>query len=88
MRSSGLSKNTVWNWLLRYLKLLLNLPNLEIISADKELALSALRLMRDCHLAPRDALHAATAIACGVDFLVTSDAHFSRVKELKVKGFE
>jgi Predicted nucleic acid-binding protein, contains PIN domain len=67
---------------------MLNLPNLEIVSADKELALSALRLMRDCHLAPRDALHAATAIACGVDFLVTSDAHFSRVKELKIKDLE
>lgn len=67
---------------------MLNLPNLEIVAADKELALSALRLMRDCHLAPRDALHAATAIECGVDFLVTSDAHFSRVKELKVKGLE
>ena len=67
---------------------MLNLPNLEIVSADKELALSALRLMRECHIAPRDALHAATAIACGVDFLVTSDPHFSRVKELKVKGLE
>jgi len=67
---------------------MMNLPNLEIISADKELALSALRLMRDCHLAPRDALHAATAIACDVDFVVTSDEHFSRVKELKVKGLE
>lgn len=67
---------------------MLNLPNLEIIAVDKELALSALRLMRDCHLAPRDALHAATAIDCGVDCFVTSDADFGKVKELKVKALK
>ncbi len=67
---------------------MLNLPNLAIVPADKELALSALRLMRECNLAPRDALHAATAIAKNVDCLVTSDAHFGRVNELKVVGLE
>jgi predicted nucleic acid-binding protein len=65
---------------------MLNFPNLEIVPADKELALSALRLMRECHLAPRDALHAATALAEKVDCLVTADAHFGRVKDLKVTG--
>jgi len=67
---------------------ILNLPNLEIIAADKETAMAAVALIRKYNLAPRDALHAATAIACGIDFLVTSDAHFSRVKELKVKSLE
>ena len=65
---------------------LLNFPNLEIIPADRELALSALQLIRDCHLAPRDALHAATAIAEKADYIVTTDAHFGKVKELKLKG--
>jgi uncharacterized protein len=65
---------------------MLNFPNLGIVPADKELALSALHLMKDCHLAPRDALHAATALAEKVDCMVTCDAHFGRVKELKVVG--
>ncbi len=65
---------------------MLNFPNLEIIDATRELALSALGLIRELHLAPRDALHAATALAEKVDCMVTCDAHFGRVKELKVVG--
>jgi predicted nucleic acid-binding protein len=65
---------------------LLNFPNLEIVVADKELALAALQRIRELHLAPRDALHAATAMAERVDCMVTTDAHFGRVKELKVEG--
>ncbi len=65
---------------------MLNFSNLEIIDATKELALSALRLIREAHLAPRDALHAATAIAEKVDYVVTTDAHFGKIKELKIKG--
>jgi predicted nucleic acid-binding protein len=67
---------------------MLNFPNLEIVAADKETAMAAVTLIRKYGLAPRDALHAATAIACKVDCLITSDAHFGRVKELVVKGFE
>ena len=65
---------------------LLNFPNLEIIPADRELALSALQLIRECNLAPRDALHAATAILKKVAYIVTTDAHFGKIKELKLKG--
>jgi uncharacterized protein len=65
---------------------LLNFPNLEIIPADRELALSALQLIRECNLAPRDGLHAATAISEKVDYIVTTDAHFGKIKELKLKG--
>jgi predicted nucleic acid-binding protein len=67
---------------------MLNFPNLEIAAADKETAMAAVTLIRKYGLAPRDALHAATAIAEKVDCLVTSDAHFGRVKELEVKGLE
>lgn len=65
---------------------LLNFPNLEIIPVDRELASSALHLIRECHLAPRDALHAATAIAEKADYIVSTDSHFDRVKELKRKN--
>jgi hypothetical protein len=64
---------------------MLNFPNLEIIPADREAVRSALQIIREYHLAPRDAIHAATAIAEKADFIVSTDAHFDRVKELKRK---
>ena len=64
---------------------MLNFPNLEIIPADREAVRSALQIIREYHLAPRDAIHAATAIAEKVDFIVSTDAHFDRIKELKRK---
>jgi predicted nucleic acid-binding protein len=64
---------------------LLNFPNLEIIPANRELAFSALQLIREYRLSPRDAMHAATAIAEKADCIVSTDAHFDRVNELKRK---
>ena len=65
---------------------MLSFPNLEIVPADKETVLSAIALIRRYNLAPRDALHAATALAEKADCMVTTDAHFGKVKELKIKG--
>ena len=65
---------------------LLNFPNLEIITVDRELALEALQLIKEHNLAPRDALHAAAAIAEKADFIVSTDAHFDQLKELKRKN--
>ena len=62
---------------------LLNFPNIEIVPANRELAVSAVRIMRECGLRPRDALHAATAIAEKADCIISTDAHFDRVKQLK-----
>ncbi|MFB3889144.1 MAG: type II toxin-antitoxin system VapC family toxin [Candidatus Bathyarchaeia archaeon] len=62
---------------------LLDFPNLKIVPADRELAFSALRLVRECGLDPRDALHAATALAEKADCIVSTDAHFGRVTGLK-----
>lgn len=61
---------------------LLNFPNLEIIPTDRELALSALKIINEYNLAPRDALHAATAIAAKADCIVSTDPHFKKIKEL------
>ena len=61
---------------------LLNFPNLEIISADRKLALSALKIINEYNLAPRDALHAASAIASKADCFVSMDVHFDKIKEL------
>ncbi len=62
---------------------LLNFPNLEIVPVDRELVLLALRLIEKHHLAPRDAIHAATAIADKADVIVSTDAHFDNMKEPK-----
>ena len=62
---------------------MLNFPNLEIIPADKELARSAIQIIRKYNLAPRNAIHAATAIAEKVEFIVSTNSHFNRVKETK-----
>ncbi len=62
---------------------LLNFPNIDIVSADRKLALTALKLINEYNLAPRDAIHAATAIAMKADFIVSTDPHFDKIKELK-----
>jgi len=62
---------------------LLNFPNLDIISADRDLSLSALQIIKEHHLTPRDAIHAATAIAAKAEAVVSTDTHFDRIKELK-----
>ena len=64
---------------------LLNFPNLEIVPPDKEVMRSALQIIKEYHLAPRNAIHAATAIAEKADFIVSTDTHFDRIKELKRK---
>jgi len=65
---------------------LLNFPNIEIVPADRELAVAAVRIMRECVLRPRDAIHAATAIAEKADCIVSIDPHFDRVRGLKRKN--
>src|SRR4030066_2250570 len=62
---------------------LLNFPNLEIVPATREIASSALKLIKEYGLRPRDAMHAATAMAEKVDCIISTDPHFDRVKELK-----
>ena len=62
---------------------LLNFPNLEIISADRDVALSAQQIIKEYHLAPRDAIHAATAIAGKAEAVVSTDTHFDKIKGLK-----
>jgi predicted nucleic acid-binding protein len=62
---------------------LLNFPNLEIICVDRDLSLSALQIIKEYHLAPRDAIHVATALGTKAEVVVSTDAHFDKIKELK-----
>jgi predicted nucleic acid-binding protein len=61
----------------------LNFPNLELTWVTGELVGSALTLVRKYHLNTRDAIHAATAIKEKVDYIVSTDPHFDKIKELK-----
>ena len=61
---------------------LINMPKLDIVSTDETILRSALDLMRRYAFDPRDSIHAASAISCKADALVSTDAHFDRLKEL------
>lgn len=65
---------------------MLNFPNLTIVSVDREFVSSALGIIRKYHLALRDAIHTATALAEKVDFIVSTDNHFDKIVELKRKS--
>ena len=60
----------------------LNFPNLELAPVTGELVAFALSIMRKYRIDPRDAIHAATAIVDKVDYIVSSDPHFDKIKEL------
>ena len=79
-RNRGLEKA------LETVEAMLYYPNLDIIPADREIILSAMQIIRESNLAPRDAIHAATALAEKVDCIVSTDRHFEKVKELTWKN--
>jgi predicted nucleic acid-binding protein len=64
---------------------LINMPKLNLVSTDETILRSALDLMRRYAFDPRDSIHAASAIACKADALVSTDTHFDRLKELPRK---
>ena len=63
----------------------LNFPNLKLVAVNGELLALALNLIRKYQLDPRDAIHAATALTAKAKTVVSTDAHFDRIKELKRK---
>ncbi len=62
---------------------LLLLPGLQILDATADDWSRALDLMADSRLKPRDALHAATALAHGCKRVVSDDSDFDGVKGLR-----
>ena len=61
---------------------LLNFPNLELKPVDLELLSLTMEIIKKYNLDPRDAIHAATAIAAKADYIVSTDPHFDRIKGL------
>lgn len=63
---------------------ILEIPNLLLIELTAAQSLQALGLMERYGILPRDALHTATTLETGVDVIITADADFARVDELRV----
>lgn len=63
----------------------LNFPNLRLVLVNGELLVLALSLIKNYNLDPRDAIHAATAIMEKTKIVVSTDAHFDKIKELRRK---
>ena len=62
---------------------MLSFPNLELVSADREIVFSALQIVKRYRMAPRDAIHVATAMAEKVDTFISLDTDFNKVTELQ-----
>ena len=63
---------------------LLQFNNLRILAVDEKIMSLSLRFMhRYGHLKPRDAIHVAAAYDNGVFTIITEDADFERIKEIK-----
>src|SRR5207244_12307864 len=58
-------------------------PNLRFVSASEEIMRSAQRLLSEYDLAPRDAIHVASALSKPVDALVSDDSGLDVVREVK-----
>ena len=62
---------------------LLDLPNLQFLDIDQRVLSGAQDLLDAYELKPRDAIHAASAIVNGIDEILSDDADFDVVKELR-----
>ena len=65
----------------------INMPRLTIIPVDEAVIRSAVGIMRRYGLDPRDSIHAASAILCQAEAIISVDPHFDKVKELPRKPF-
>lgn len=71
---------TVW----RYEAQLTNLPNLDLVGVDFDVALRSAELRAKHGIAPADALIIASAINSGATAFVTNDRRLERVDELAI----
>lgn len=63
----------------------LEFPNVKIISADANVLYYAQKLVETYRIAPRDSIHAATAIMKNTTELISDDDDFDIIKEIKRK---
>jgi len=65
----------------------INMPRLILVSVDEKVIRDAVDLIRRYEFDPRDSIHAASAIQCRAEALISSDLHFDRMKELTRRLF-
>jgi predicted nucleic acid-binding protein len=59
------------------------IAHLSVIGVSERVPQRALPLMRKYNLDPRDAFHVATMLEAGITIIVSTDADFDRVKEIR-----
>jgi uncharacterized protein len=64
-------------------KKLLGFPNLQFITADENVIARAQKLMEKYKLSPRDSIHVASALEKRTKSVISDDADFDQVKEIK-----
>lgn len=68
----------------QYKNILTGSRNLELVNVTPDVADDAARLRAQYRLRLPDALHLASALISGAEFLITNDAHFRNVTELRI----
>lgn len=64
-------------------KRFLSYPGLKLINADEKVVNFAQQLISKYEIGPRDAIHAATALVNNVTKIISDDADFDKIKEIK-----
>ncbi len=64
-------------------KKLLGFPNLQFVAADENVLARAQNLMDKYKLSPRDSIHVASALEKRIKSVISDDADFDQVKEIK-----
>jgi len=62
---------------------LLGFPNLQFVPADESVIIRAQRLLDKYKLSPRDAIHVASALEKRTKAVISDDADFDQIKEIK-----
>ena len=68
----------------KYQAFLDSFPKLKVVSADKQVCLTAAQLRAAYKLKTPDAIHLATAIDSGCDVFITNDSNLKKVQEITV----
>ncbi len=73
---------------LRNLEAFLTMANVRFLEVNDAVIWRALEIIREYHVLPRDAIHAATAFIAGVETIYSEDTDFDKVKGLRRKWID
>ena len=61
----------------------MNLTGLQFVPVDENILRSSITMMRHYSFDPRDSIHAASALKCGAETIMSTDKHFDRMEKPK-----